>query len=514
MSRPIISVFLDSRIFESMNYSIQQLDDTIVALSTPAGEGAIGVIRLSGSEAISLVNGQFQGKDLSQQGSHTAHFGQIVDWDNKLLDEVVVTVFKGPNSYTGEDVVEVSCHGSPYIIQRLLELLTRGPARLAQPGEFTMRAFLNGKMDLSQAEGVADLIASRSASTHRIALQQMRGGVSKEIQSLRQKLLDFASLIELELDFGEEDVEFADRKELKNLVAGIRDLIAKLIQSFQLGNAIKNGVNTVIAGRPNAGKSTLLNALLQEDRAIVSDIAGTTRDTIEEVLNIQGVDFRLIDTAGIRDAADTIEAMGVERTLEKIRQSAVLVYVFDVILTQPSDVQADLEKLVTEDMQLLIVANKMDLNPYTKFSDYFPKADGEEDERRETRDERRLALSVEGLEEPLAVSRGPYTVENWVPVSAINEMNIEFLKEKLYEVALSQGLSAEGVIFTNARHVEALQRADQDLEGVLEGLSSGIPSDLVALDIRVAMQHLGEITGEVSTDDLLGNIFGRFCIGK
>jgi len=503
-----------------LNYSAHNPEDTIVALSTPQGEGAIGVIRLSGSEAFSIVQAYFQGKDLREQKSHTVHFGSIRTADGKLLDEVVVTLFKAPHSYTGEDVVEVSCHGSPYIIQQLLGLFASGKARLAQPGEFTMRAFLHGKMDLSQAEAVADLIASRSASTHRIALQQMRGGVSQEIRQLRQKLLDFASLIELELDFGEEDVEFADRTELADLVSGIRALIAKLVQSFRLGNAIKHGVNTVIAGRPNAGKSTLLNALLQEERALVSDIAGTTRDTIEEVLNIQGVDFRLIDTAGIRDAADTIEAMGVERTLEKIRQSAVLVYVFDVVQTQPEEVRADLEKLVQEGMQLLIVANKMDLNPYTKFEDYF----GTEDGSRQTANGDSDSLEVKEVRS----SEGPSTAnpaspagrrlsfaaENWVPISAINEMNIHFLKEKLYEVALSQGLSAEGVILTNARHVEALQRADQDLEKVLEGLEQGIPSDLVALDIRAAMQHLGEITGEVSTDDLLGNIFGRFCIGK
>ncbi len=495
-----------------MKYSIHQLEDTIVALSTPQGEGAIAVIRLSGTESLPIVDGYFQGKELTEQKSHTAHFGSIRDRDGKVLDEVVVTLFKAPHSYTGEDVVEVSCHGSPYIIQQILGLFTSGQARLAQPGEFTMRAFLHGKMDLSQAEAVADLIASRSASTHRIALRQMRGGVSQEIRQLRQKLLDFASLIELELDFGEEDVEFADRTELLKLVGGIRELIAKLIQSFALGNAIKHGVSTVIAGRPNAGKSTLLNALLQEDRALVSDIAGTTRDTIEEVLNIQGVDFRLIDTAGIRDAADTIEAMGVKRTLEKIRQSAVLVYVFDVIQTQPRQVREDLERLVQPGMQLLIVANKMDLNPYTRFEDYFSSGNP----RPETREESSLELKGEGLEDaPLNLRIKKIELRNlWVPVSAVNEMNISFLKERLYEVAIAQGLSTEGVILTNARHVEALQRADQDLEKVLEGLEAGIPSDLVALDIRAAMQDLGEITGEVSTDDLLGNIFGRFCIGK
>jgi tRNA modification GTPase len=293
------------------------LADTIVALATPAGVGAIGVIRLSGPEAISIANAVFYGKKLSEQKSHTLHFGTIRDEENVILDEVVIGLFVGPKSYTGEDVVEISCHGSNYILQQVIQLLVRKGARLAQPGEYTMRAFLNGRMDLSQAEAVADLIASDSESAHQIAMQQMRGGFSQEIAELRQQLIDFASLMELELDFSEEDVEFADRTKLKELVLKIQRLLEDLIDSFQLGNVIKNGVNTVIAGRPNAGKSTLLNALLNEERAIVSDIAGTTRDTIEEVLNIQGIPFRLIDTAGIRDAQDTIEAVGVQKTLEK-----------------------------------------------------------------------------------------------------------------------------------------------------------------------------------------------------
>lgn len=463
-----------------MTYTAHELQDTIVALATPPGVGAIGVLRLSGSQAIKVANQNFHGKDLEAQAGHTVHFGTIRDQDGQIVDEVLATVFVAPRSYTGQDVVEVSCHGSPYIIQTLLQIFLEAGARLAQPGEFTLRAFLNGRMDLSQAEAVADLIASSSQAAHAIAMQQMRGGFSDDIQELRTQLIDFASLIELELDFSEEDVEFADRTELKALVVKVQKVIADLIRSFQLGNAIKNGVATVIAGRPNAGKSTLLNALLNEERAIVSDIAGTTRDTIEETLNIQGVQFRIIDTAGIREAGDAIEAMGVEKTLEKVRQSTVLIYVFDVIETPPEAVQTDLEGLLHGDLHLIVVANKMDLNPYTKREHYFPAEE-------ET---------------------------TWVPVSAINRMNIEHLKDTLYRTAIQQELGQQATIVANARHHEALQKAHDSLTRVLDGLATGIPSDLVAMDIRAALHHLGEITGEISTDDLLGNIFGRFCVGK
>lgn len=459
--------------------------NTIVALATPSGTGAIGIIRLSGPEAIPLTDRIFKRKLLKKQDSHTLHFGRIHDGE-QVLDEVLVSLFRGPNSYTGEDVIEISCHGSSYILQKVLELCLQEGAKLAEPGEFTMRAFLNGRMDLSQAEAVADLIASSSAAAHQIAMKQMRGGFSNTLQELRQRLIDFASLIELELDFGEEDVEFADRSQLVGLVQDIQGVIGQLINSFQLGNAIKNGVNTVIAGRPNAGKSTLLNALLNEERAIVSSVAGTTRDTIEEVLNIQGVPFRIIDTAGIREAQDAVEAIGVERTLEKIAQSAVLVYVFDVIKTQPEEVRTDLKKLIRPDLQLLVVANKMDLNPYTKFEHYFP-------------DEATAPL---------------ITQDQWVPISAINNMNIGYLKEKLYDSLIGSGLSLESTIVTNARHHEALHRAHQSLEDVLNGLREGVTSDFIALDIRQALHHLGSITGEISTDDLLGNIFSNFCIGK
>ncbi|KGE88023.1 MAG: tRNA uridine-5-carboxymethylaminomethyl(34) synthesis GTPase MnmE [Phaeodactylibacter xiamenensis] len=458
------------------------LTDTIVALATPSGIGAIGVIRLSGPDAIRIANSVFHGKDLEQQASHTVHFGTIHNDEGRILDEVLATVFVAPRSYTGENVVEVSCHGSDYIIQELMQLFIQKGARTANPGEYTLRAFLNGQMDLSQAEAVADLIASSSKSSHAIAMQQMRGGFSDEIKKLRQELIDFASLIELELDFSEEDVEFADRSKLEALVQQIQRIIKALLDSFQLGNVLKNGVSTVIAGRPNSGKSTLLNALLNEERAIVSEIAGTTRDTIEEVLNIKGIQFRIIDTAGIRDATDTIEAIGVEKTMQKVQSSALLVYVFDVVDTQPEEVRADLEKLVHENIHVLVVANKMDLNPYTKKEHYFPEN-----------------------------STADY---HWVPVSALNKMNIDYLKESLHEAVLSKKINLESTIVANARHYEALQKSYEDLDRVLRGLSAGITSDFVAMDIRAALHHLGEITGEISTDDLLGNIFGRFCIGK
>lgn len=455
--------------------------DTIIALATPPGTGAIGVIRVSGPEAIRLTDAVFKGKKLEDQPGHTLHFGSIYDEEGRLLDEVLVSLFRGPRSYTGEDATEISCHGSHYILQEVMALLLRKGARLAKPGEFTLRAFLNGRMDLSQAEAVADLIASESASAHAIAMQQMRGGFSSEIRRLRQELIDFAALIELELDFGEEDVEFADRADLKDLIRRILRLMHDLAQSFQLGNAIKNGVSTVIAGRPNAGKSTLLNALLNEERAIVSEIAGTTRDTIEETLHIGGVVFRIIDTAGIREAQDAIEAVGVAKTLEKVRQSALLVYVFDVVRTSPEAVRADLEQLVGPDTRLLVVANKMDLNPYTSYAHY----------------------ACELLPESA-----------WVPVSALNNMNVEFLKEKLLNSVLQGELRTEHTVVANARHYEALLKASESLTDALRSIETGISGDFIAMDIRRALTFLGEITGEISSEDLLDSIFSRFCIGK
>ena len=457
------------------------MQDTIVALATPPGLGAIGVIRLSGNTAISICNAVFRGKDLSKAESHTIHFGTIRDEVGKIVDEVLVSVFIAPRSYTRENVVEVSCHGSRYIQQQIVELFIRGGARMAQAGEFTMRAFLNGQMDLSQAEAVADLIAAESESAHKIALQQMRGGFSDEITALRQELVDFAALIELELDFSQEDVEFADRTRLIELVHKIQRLLRRLMDSFQLGNAIKNGISTVIAGRPNAGKSTLLNALLNEERAIVSDIAGTTRDTIEEVLNIKGVEFRLVDTAGIREASDQIEAIGVAKTMEKIAASTLLIYVFDVIEMTPDEVKQDLKKLYREGIHTLVVANKMDLNPYTKPEDF---------------------ASDIVLE------------KNIITTSAINKMNIEYLKERLYESVISGEVGAENTVVSNARHYDALQGAYASLDAVLTGFDAQIPSDLVAMDIRHALNYLGQITGDVGVDDLLDSIFTRFCIGK
>lgn len=463
-------------------YLATDLEDTIVALSTPQGEGAIGVIRLSGKNAIAICNEVFHGKDLLQQATHTIHFGTIRDDHNRIIDEVTVAIFKEPRSYTKENVVEVSCHGSPYIIQKVIELFISYGARLAKPGEFTLRAFLNGRFDLSQAEAVADLIHSQSESAHQIALQQMRGGFSNQIEQLREKLVNFAALIELELDFGEEDVEFADRGQLVNLVTTIQQLIRRLKESFALGNAIKNGVTTVIAGRPNAGKSTLLNVILNEERAIVSDIAGTTRDTIEEVVNIKGVQFRLIDTAGIRDAQDQIEAIGVRKTMETIQKSTILLYVFDVIYTSPEEVLQDLEKLQQEGLEIIVVANKMDLDPYTKPENYVSEI---------------------------------VDLEHIITTSALNNMNIEHLKDSLYDIVLAKKLNSETTIVSNVRHFEALQQSYEALDRVLAGIHNGISGELLAFDIREALHHLGEITGQVDVDrDILGTIFSKFCIGK
>jgi tRNA modification GTPase len=477
------------------------LTDTIVALATPQGEGAIGVIRLSGKEAFIICDKVFFGKKLSKQASHTAHFGTIRNEQGRVIDEVLATVFINPKSYTGENVVEVSCHGSQYIIEQLLQLFIRQGARMAKPGEFTLRAFLNGKLDLSQAEAVADLIASRSESGHRLAMQQMRGGISKEIQKLRQELIDFAALIELELDFGEEDVEFADRQKLRVLIHKIQQLISTLLETFKLGNAIKEGVTTVIAGRPNAGKSTLLNALLKEERAIVSDIAGTTRDTIEETLNIHGILFRLVDTAGIREATDKIEAIGVKKAVEKARQSSVLLYVFDCMELNPPDVQADLDKLYVEGMKVFLVGNKFDI--YC----------GMHDNPQYHYDQRKLAQSKA---ENWAAIRDGWKEKGFEEdyVSAQTGMYIDRLKETLYKMVLGDASLQDQTTLSNSRHYEALQKSHESLGEVLQGLDMGVTQDFIAMDIRRALQFLGEITGEISTDDLLDSIFSRFCIGK
>lgn len=496
--------------------TLPDISDTIVALATPPGTGAIAIIRLAGPDAIALTDRIFKGKILAKQATHTAHFGRIEDANGQTVDEVLITVFHAPRSYTGDNAVEISCHGSPYIQQAIIQLCLDKGARMAQPGEFTLRAFLNGKLDLSQAEAVADLVASESEAAHAVALRQLRGGFKNEISRLREELIHFASLVELELDFSEEDVEFADRSQLKSLVENIRNYTQSLMRTFQLGNALKIGVATVIAGRPNAGKSTLLNALLNEERAIVSDIAGTTRDTIEEVLNINGVQFRLIDTAGIREAQDQIEEIGVQRTLEKIQQASIVVYLWDVTSMTLGEVYEDLINVGAplagvpkqdhhgfgrpQGPPLLVVCNKMDKNPYFK---------------------------IEWLLNPSAPDVYPYlqndppaentiglTAAQVVPISAKNEQNIEYLKEKLFEAAIGEDFNRESTVVTNARHFTALQQADAALADVLNGLDNGVTGDFIALDIRRALNFLGEITGEIGVEDLLGNIFGKFCIGK
>jgi tRNA modification GTPase len=451
-------------------------EDTIVALATPNGIGAIGVIRLSGPEAITIANSVFKGKDLRKQASHTIHFGHLMDSDT-ILDEVLMSLFIAPKSYTRENVVEISCHGSSYIIESVIKLLIRQGARAARAGEFTLRAFLNGQLDLSQAEAVADLIAANSKASQQVAMQQLRGGFSNRLQGLREQLVQFASLVELELDFSEEDVEFANRGQLRSLIHEIMRVAGRLIQSFELGNAIKQGVNTVIAGRPNAGKSTLLNSLLNEDRAIVSHIPGTTRDTIEEVLNIHGINFRLIDTAGIREATDAIEQIGVQKTMEKISQSALLVYVYDAASITMEDLNHDLADLRQPGINMLIVANKADL----------------------LNDEQLAALP---------------STESAVVVSAKQKQHIGELKQKIYDAAIKGQLNGDETLLTNIRHLEALQKTEAALARVLDGIAGSITSDFLAMDIKQALHYLGEITGTVTTDDLLDNIFSKFCIGK
>lgn len=460
-------------------------DDTIVALITPPGTGAVAVLRLSGPDAITICDRLFgtrsgKSKKLNEQQPNTIHFGVITDEDNVIIDEVLVSLFKAPHSYTGQNVVEVSCHGSLFIQQQLMQLFVREGARIAQPGEFTLRGFLNGKFDLSQAEAVADLIASNSATSHQVAMQQMRGGFSSKIKTLRENLVNFASLIELELDFSEEDVEFADRSDLKNLLLSIERIVQKLIDSFELGNVIKNGIPVAIVGKPNAGKSTLLNALLEEERAIVSEIPGTTRDTIEDEITIEGVLFRFIDTAGIRETNDVIESMGVSKTYEKIKQSAIVIYLFDVHEITPRELTMILDdvKQHLHDSQLLVVGNKMDV-------------------------ENEEYLSKEFQAFP-----------NVLFISAKEKRNIEELKKRLIHLFDNRAVNVTETIVTNARHVEALRNTNKAVIKIIEGMNSGIPGDLLAIDIRAALQYLGEITGEVTTDDLLENIFSKFCIGK
>ncbi|MFD2999293.1 tRNA uridine-5-carboxymethylaminomethyl(34) synthesis GTPase MnmE [Pontibacter toksunensis] len=452
-------------------------NDTIVAVATAPGVGAIAVIRLSGPEAITITNHVFKGKDLSKQTSHTIHFGTIRS-EEKVLDEVLVSLFVAPHSYTKENVVEISCHGSDFIVQQIIQLLLKQGARLASAGEFTKRAFLNGQFDLAQAEAVADLIASDSALSHEVAMKQMRGGFSQEIKRLRGELVHFASMIELELDFGEEDVEFADRDQLRDLIGNIQRIIRELLKSFELGNVIKNGVPTVIVGNPNAGKSTLLNKLLNEEKAIVSDVPGTTRDFIEDEINIEGITFRFIDTAGLRETTDKVEAMGVERTMQKLSQSSLIIYLFDITEVTAKEVQTELDRLNPKRLPLVAVANKIDLATAEKVAAF---------------------ESIEGL----------------VTISAAEGANLDELKQALVEkVNLGKLNTKNQTIVTNLRHVDSLNKTYAALDDVLNGIALGVSNDLVAADIRRALYSLGEITGEITTDDLLDNIFTKFCIGK
>ncbi len=461
------------------------LQDTIVALATPSGAGAIAVIRVSGPDAVAIVASVFEsvkGKDLTRQKSHTLHLGHITD-EGKVYDQVLVSLFKGTNSYTGEPTVEISCHGSLFIQQQIIQLLLRKGCRMAQPGEFTMRSFLNGKMDLSQAEAVADLIASDNEAAHQLAMQQMRGGFSNEIARLREELLNFASLIELELDFSEEDVEFADRSAFRGLVNRIEFVLKRLIDSFAVGNVIKNGIPVAIVGEPNVGKSTLLNALLNEERAIVSDIAGTTRDTIEDELVINGIGFRFIDTAGIRETHDVVESIGIQKTFEKIEQAQVVLFLTDSTQWKGDHMavlENEIEKVKNQYplKQLVVLFNKKDL------------------------------LEPEMLE---ALNQ---RVENAVFISAKNKEGISDLQDRLMQLVNTGALRNNETIVTNTRHYDALLKALEEIQKVQWGLDSQLPADLMAIDIRQALYYFGEITGQVTNDELLGNIFANFCIGK
>ncbi len=445
--------------------------DTICALATGSGLGAIAIIRVSGSETINICKKVFS-KNIADVKSHTIHFGTI---NNKVgvIDEVLLSIFRNPHSFTGEDVIEISCHGSVFIQQQILQLLTENGARMANPGEFTLRAFINGKMDLSQAEAVADLIASENRKAHQIAINQMRGGFSDDLKKLREQLINFASLIELELDFSEEDVEFANREQFNELLLLIKEKLTKLIDSFQLGNVIKNGVPVAILGAPNVGKSTLLNALVNEDRAIVSEIAGTTRDTIEDVINIEGMQFRFIDTAGLRDTKDTIEKMGIQKALEKAKKAKVIIFLLDATADFKAQ-EKEIIKIKKLQNKMIIVVNKTDLNPNI----------------------------CETLKK-----------KSYLFISAKNKDGIQDLTNTLISI-IDPNLSSDETIISNSRHQEELSKTLVEIIAVIQGLNNDISGDLLAINIRQALYHLGLITGEVTTDDLLGNIFSKFCIGK
>ena len=452
-------------------------DDTIVALSTPPGVGAIGVIRLSGNLAFDIVNELFPSKDLLNLSSHTIQVGLLRDAATNI-DEVVLSLFKGPKSYTGEDVIEISCHGSPYVQQQVVEACIRKGARIAKPGEFTQRAFLNGKLDLTQAESVADLIASNTAASQKTALNNIRGGFSIVLKELREQLIGFSALIELELDFSEEDVEFADRKKFDSIIQSAQITTKQLLESFQLGNVIKNGVSVAIIGKPNAGKSTLLNTLLNENRAIVSEIAGTTRDTIEEVININGILFRLIDTAGIRaDSTDVIELVGIEKSLEKMKEADVVLYIFDVNEMDPSELDILVQQFEQSNKKYVLAGNKSDI--------------------------------AEG-----GVVKKFRNADAIFSISAKNKQGIDAIKNALFASTVGESPATENVVVTNARHYESLQQVNQSLVDIKAGLDEGIPPDLVALDIRRCLHYISEITGDISNEDVLDFIFSKFCIGK
>ncbi|MBS1553398.1 MAG: tRNA uridine-5-carboxymethylaminomethyl(34) synthesis GTPase MnmE [Bacteroidetes bacterium] len=449
-------------------------DDTIVALATPQGVSALAVIRLSGGDSIGITNRVFQGKDLTKQPSHTLHFGLITDGD-RPIDEVLVSVFREPNSFTKEDSIEISCHGSPTIVKEIIKVLLKQGARLAEPGEYTKRAFLNGRFDLAQAEAVADLIHAENDNARQAALNQMRGGFSKEIQHLREELIHFASLIELELDFGEEDVEFAKRDELKQLIFKIQSYLKPLILSFDQGNVIKNGVPVVIAGKPNAGKSTLLNALLNEERAIVSDIAGTTRDVIEDEMILGGITFRFMDTAGIRHTQDTIEAIGVQRTHESMKKASLILYLFDLTQTSKEEIEREESEIKKLGIPYLKIGNKLD-------------------------------------------QASPDVLKNlgddFVLIAAASKTNLEKLKDRIISLFQVNEVKQGDVVVTNLRHYQNLLQTNQSLARVLEGMDGHVTGDFLAMDIRQSLHYLGEITGQITSDDLLANIFSKFCIGK
>ena len=454
-------------------------DETIIALATPSGMGAISVIRISGSKAISITEKLFKPKGnkiLSKQKSHTVHLGNLMK-NNFVLDEVLVTIFNGPNSYTGEDTIEISCHGSTYIQQKIIDLYIENGIRVASPGEFTLRAFLNGKMDLNQAEAVADLIASENEGSHNLAIQQMKSGFSNDLKKLRSELLHFSSMIELELDFSQEDVEFAERNEFKKLINKITKELGDLINSFSSGNVLKNGIAVAIAGKPNAGKSSLLNTLLNEDKAIVSNIPGTTRDSIEDSLIIDGIKFRFTDTAGLRKTDDIIESKGIEKTKEKIRQAKILIYLFDVNDTNLDEINSDLESFKRKDLSVILVRNKIDLEIASK----------------------NLFKELKNL--------------NFLEISANDNNSINILKNKLLDEVNILNPHTDTIV-SNSRHYQALINAMTAIKDVSNGLESNISGDLLSIDIRKSIEHLAEITGEITNDDVLGNIFSNFCIGK